>query len=723
MKEIPIIRSSGPRTILAAFVLGMAISAHSQGAAPAATPVPDSVIARIAALLVTDSLSSLRDSIRSGALSPSRIDSSDDVRPAREFLRVSDPSLFASTSGSVGDDYPLGPGDELVLTIWGQKQAQYNIVVDRDGQIQIPSAGALSLNGTNFGDARKAIGRKLSAIYSGVGSGTTQFDVTLAKLKQIRVFVVGEVARPGGYTLQGATSTMQAVALAGGPTPRGSDRVAKVTNGTTTTTVDLYEYLFLGRRPAGDILRDGSVVRIPAALGTAQVRGGAARPGRYEVIPGETTQSLLDIAGGLSPRGAADMPMNLVRASGGYTSSLLVGPKAAELGGSPLQPVGPGDVLEVPLARAPRRGAPVIAGSVLRPGTYPWTENLTLKRLVDLAGGPLSTSYLDRVVVFRTDSKGQAFVLRTSLSGGADTPLRFSDSVVVGDIADAKDTSRTVSITGAVQQPLTVVWGSGLKVKDMVVLAGGWKPGADPARIRLDIVSPDGASSSKTVNLDSSLGSLAQDVEIPSSAIIHVPGIDPSESLRRVVLEGQVFQAGPHALLKPRERIATVVARAGGLRPEGYASGATLHRAGEGRIPFDLARALKDPKSDDNLLLLDGDSLHVPHVPATVKIEGEVHRAGTTLWRKGKDWDWYVRNAGGMTDSAMSEGVYVVYADGSVGTLKDGLADPTPGSVVVVPRQVPPPKSTTIEKINAFATVVTAVGAILTVYLIYNADK
>lgn len=720
MQAHPLVRVAAYGSFLASVLLGAASPTHSQIAQGPSVPPEDSVVARIVSQVVNDSLARLRDSIRSGSLSPNHLESSDDGRPAREVLRAIDPSLFAATSGTVGDDYPLGPGDELVINIWGQKQAQYTLLVERDGQIIIPSAGSLSLNGVNFGEARRLVGRKLSAIYSGIGSGTTQFDLSLGKLKQIRVFVVGEVARPGGYTLQGATSTMQAVALAGGPTARGSDRIAIVTNGSKPDTVDLYQYLFLGRRPAGDLLRDGSVVRVPVALGTARVRGGAARPGHYEVLPGETTTSLLEIAGGPSAQGARGEPMNLVRVNGNSTSAILVGTKAAELGGSPISPVGVGDVLEVPLKTSPRRGSPVIAGAVARPGTYPWSDGLTVKRLVELAGGTVGTSYLHRVVVFRTDARGQTFVLSTSLSAPAETPLQFSDSVVVGEVSEVTDSTRTVSITGAVRIPTTVVWSSGLRVKDMVVLAGGWLPWADPTQVRVDLPTPDGkGSTSKTISLDTALGIGAQDFALPGAAAIHVPGEQASAGIRRVAVQGLVVNPGPQTLLSAKEKVAAVVARAGGLRPEAYASGATLHRPSEGRIPFDLSRALKSPNSDDNVVLRDGDSLHVPHVPATVRVEGQVQRPTTTLWRKGKDWEWYIQNAGGLTDSAMRKGIYVVYADGSMSSYKEGLDDPTPGSVVVVPRKDPPPPSTTVEKISAFGSIAAAIGTLITAYAIY----
>lgn len=714
-------RHSSRITSLFTLLSGVSFVAPSLQAAPAApATVPDSTIARIVSRTIGDSLGRLRDSIHAGALSPSRIDSSADFRPARNYLRTADATLFAAASGSVGDDYPLGPGDELVLSIWGQKQAQYSLVVDRDGQIQIPSAGTVNLVGSTYGDARRAIGRKLSAIYSGIGSGVTQFDLTMGKLKQIRVFVVGEVAKPGGYLLQGATSALQAVALAGGPTARGSDRLVKVSNGDSTQNVDLYQYLFLGRRPSGDVLHDGSVVRVPPALGTAQVRGGAARPGRYEVIPGETSASLLAVAGGLGPDGAANAPMNLVKSSSTYTSAILVGPGAPELGGQASAPVGPDDVLEVPLRTTAVRGAPVVSGAVQRPGTYAWVPGLGLKRLVELAGGTTRSSYRERVVVFRTDGAGTTRILRASLNDGADLALQFTDSVHVGDFAEAADSLRTVTISGAVHHPISVPWSQGLRVKDLVVLAGGFQPWADPSRIRVDERSATGKSvASRTISLDSTLGLQAQDQDLSSASLVNVPAVDGWTELSTIHIEGEVAGPGAYALMEPRERISKVVARAGGLRPDAYADGARLYRPSEGRIPMNLAHALKRKGSSDDVELRDGDSLYIPLRPATVRVEGEVQHPATTLWRKGKDWDWYVENAGGMTDSAMRKGVYVIYADGSIHTLEGGLDDPTPGSVVVVPHLEPPKRANTIEKISAFGTVVSAIATLLTAYAIY----
>lgn len=702
-----------PRIIRVFLLLMSAVSVSM------AAPASDTAFARVLNQAITDSLSRLRDSLQAQRDRDNAVDSLADDRPARTYLRASDPSLFAAASGSVGDDYPMGPGDGLVLTVWGQKQARYDLEVDRDGQVQIPSLGVVSLNGLNFGETRRLIGRKLSGIYSGISSGGTQYDLTISKLRQIRVFVVGDVRKPGGYMLTGATSVLQAVAIAGGPTELGSDRTVIIGDGPQARRVDLYQYLFLGRRPKGDVLRDGDIVRIPAAMGVAEVRGGAARPGRYEIVPGETALSLLELAGGFGPRGAEGTPINLIRRVAGGTTAALVGPGATALGGIEDSPVGAGDVLEVPVRVLGRRTSPVITGAVARPGTYGWVAGLKLGRLLELAGGTTNQAILERAVVYRNNGSRDGVVMRVALSGGEDLEIQAEDSVVVGSLLDTLTTPKQVRVSGAVRSPGEYRWSAGMTVKDLILLAGGFQPWADPSKTRIDAPTKGTSSStSRIVAMDPRLVPSGSDPEIVAGGLVHVPS-QPGGSSSVVRLEGYVVSPGHISLIGSRENVSAVVTRAGGLHPDAYGQGAQLHRASEGRIPFDLSKALKDPGSPDDVLLLQGDSLYVPHVPATVQVRGEVNQPTAVLWRKGKDWDWYVENAGGMTDSAMKSAVYIIYADGSIRTRDGGMPDPGPGAVVVVPRLEPPRRSTTAEKISAFGVIASAITSLVTAWAIY----
>ncbi|HOX52476.1 MAG TPA: SLBB domain-containing protein [Fibrobacteria bacterium] len=671
-------------------------------------------------LLDSIALEHVRDSIRKIELS--RVDATlQGERPGRKFLVTSDTSLFANHTGSVGPDYPLGPGDGLILTIWGQKQARYELEIDRDGQVQLPGLGLVSLNGASFGDAKKIFSRRLATIYSGINSGTTQFDLTMQKLKQIRVFVLGEVQKPGGYLLSGNISSLQALALSGGPTKFGSERTVIITRGEDAFTVDLYAYLFLGKRPKRDVLQDGDILRIPPANGTVSVQGASGRPGRYEVIPGETLADVLAYSAGFAPDLEPDLPLRLVRSSGGSRTSVLLASAREIAKTSRTIVVQSDDVIQIPSKPKALRASPVVTGGVRNPGAYPYSPGLTVSQLVHLAGGPSNDAFLSRVILFRFDSTGTAKVLRMDLNSRIEMPVFPTDSVVVPqrDLSET-DTSLQVEIYGAVKYPGRHPWKKGMQAKDLVLLAGGFLPSADTRYIRIDERDLNGVNSkSSVVAIDTGLRIESGDQSIRARTLVDVPFLPGMAATSKIKVTGLVQSPGTYAILAPNEKISAVVRRAGGLAPGAYPQGAVLWRPSEGRIPFDLQLALKKPGSDDNVMLLGGDSLFVPATPATVTVAGRVNHPTKVLWRDGESWKWYVNSAGGFADSANLEGVYVQYADGSIRSYDQGLDDPTPGSTVFVPRKDPPRTSTTSEKISAFGTILTAIATVLTVYVLY----
>jgi protein involved in polysaccharide export with SLBB domain len=677
----------------------------------------------IALTMLRDSLSleRLRDSVKvAGQLQTIRLDSIKDDRPGRAYLRTADPTLFLSHTGSVGQDYPLGPGDVLILYIWGQKQARYELEVDRDGQVEIPTVGVVSLNGATFGEARHIIGKRLGSLYSGLGSGLTNFDLTMEKLKQIRVFVMGDVYRPGGYLLSGNTSSLQALALAGGPTQKGSERLVKISRGDAEIDIDLYKYMFLGKRPAKDALQDGDIVRIPPALGTADVEGAVSRPGKYEVIPGSTVQDFIGFAGGCSPDCAMDQPVLLSHVNGDKRYAQVVGTTKEVLSGTRMAEVSAGDLVFAPRKPPTKRASPFVSGSVMAPGPYPYSSNLTVRDLVREAGGPASGAVLSRIVVFRFDSLGGCTVLRTSLESGPELDVFPLDSIVVGDRTLSPDTTSDVEVFGAVSSPGKYAWAKGMKLKDLLAMAGGISTWAEPREIRVQQAdSASGAIRTRTIPVDTNLAGSAGDLQLQARALVTVPARRGRYMLPRVVIAGHVRQPQTLLLYSSREKVASAVAQAGGLSSAAYPEGAVLWRASEGRIPLNLSRALQHPRSDDNVFLHPGDSLYIPDRPATVRVSGRVNKPTQVLWRDGKDWKWYVYAAGGFADSANVQGVYVQYADGSIRSLDQGLDDPEPGSVVVVPTKDPGHALTAIDKISAFGTIASAVAALLTVYVIY----
>jgi protein involved in polysaccharide export with SLBB domain len=683
------------------------------GAQAPRSPVRDTIVQLRERL----ELAHLRDSL-SRILSSGKPADTEPSHPAREFLKSADTSLFASHAGAIGADYPLGPGDAISLSIWGQKQARYDLEIDRDGMVSIPSVGQVSLNGATFGEAKTLIARRLGVSYSGLQSGLTQIDLTLLKLKQVRVFVVGDVVHPGGYLLSGNTTCLQAVALAGGPDGRGSERIVRISRGETTLDVDLYRYFFLGRRPAGDVLRDGDVVQVVPSQGTALASGAFSRPGYYEILPGETVADLVAFAGGVGPTGAPDQPLRLTRTQGEERTTVQVGlPKDLARTGKSF-PVSAGDALFASSRADTRRTSPIVTGFVQHPGTYPWESSLTLRKAVALAGGPSRGAFADRVLVVRSDSAGSTSLVSGSLESGPDLPLLPTDSVVVGGVA-AKDSAIQVRIGGAVRSPGTYDWHRGMRLGDLLLVAGGAEPWADLSSVRLDEKNGAGLEAkSRVVHADSSRTEASDPVLAPYS-VVSVPRRGIPEVPGLVAVTGRVRNPGYQSLRSGKDRISSVLQRAGGPDSASYIEGAYVWRRSEGRIPANLARALAKPGSANDIVLRPGDSIDVPERPATVLVTGLVNRPARVLWQKGKGWEWYVRSAGDFSDSASREAVYVQYADGSIQSLSMGPDDPTPGSTVVVPRKDPPRPTSAVEKISAAATVVTALSAILTAVALY----
>lgn len=643
------------------------------------------------------------------------------IRYGQKALRASDPTLFASSGGSVGADYQVGPGDQMIISVWGQKNARYDVTVDRDGQIFLEGIGMVSLNGSSFQEAKKTIGKKLGSIFSGIGSGYSHYDVTMGKLKQIRIFVVGDVVSPGGYVFSGASTALQAVATAGGPTNLGSDRVALINRGGQTIEIDLYQYLFLGRRAPKDGLQDGDVVRVPVRRQGVRIEGAVGRPGIYEMLPNETTASLLEFAGGLTPL-AANAPMTLSRLydNGRRDAGSLGSPQEA-INGKRRDPVKDGDWIIVQTGSSRSQSSLFITGAVRYPGIYPYKPGSTLATLLATSGGITERTLTSRVIILREDTLGNRTALRASLDQAAQVTLFPMDSVVLADRIALDSAPETVTISGAVRNPGTFTWRQGLRLKDLVVLAGGFLPQADIRSIHVDHKDPRGTIvESRTVDLDSSLAPNSKDALLDGQTLVSVPAIPGWSPLRTVVLHGLFAHPETYSLKGETERLSSVTARAGGPLREAYTEGAVLLRRNVGRLQIDFPRALKRKGSSDDISLVDGDTLLLPPRPATVFVQGRVRKPGHVLWREGKDWKWYVDMAGGPNDSASEDDLYIEYADGTVRTDRQGLTSPNPGSVITVPFKVPPQETSTMEVLTVISTIVGILVAGATLWVLVD---
>ena len=642
-------------------------------------------------------------------------------RYGRTVFRTADPNLFASYAGAVGPGYALGPGDEVILTLWGAKEARYQLVLDRDGQVSVEGVGVVSLNGQTLSSATELLRHRLQRIYAGIGSGRGGgMDLTLGKLKQVRVFVVGDVVRQGGFLLSGNTSVLAALYQAKGPTETGTERDVEIVRGKRRIRVDLYDYFFRGLKPQGDVLQDGDVVRVGRHGPLVAVRGDVKRPGVYELKAEEGGKDLLEYAGG-AKASAADAPVSVIRVfeNGRRDAVSLPTPKQLATGASGA--LADGDTVRIIAGKDPSSATVFVSGEVRFPGSLPISTGRTAADFLAAAGGASRDAYTGRVLLSRRLPDGGREQMRFSLETAASVEVQAQDSIRIYDVTLLawKD---SVWISGAVRRPGSFAMNQGMTVKDLILKAGGFRWGADWSSIRLETpVSGHAGTKVEILALDSSLSTSSSDRPLGPRSHLAVPFDPKMDTLELVEVRGWVMRPGRYALQRGGERLSSLWERVGGLQEDAYLKGARLIRKSDstGRIQIDFEKALNVRNGYDDLPLRAGDSIFVPMRPATVLVSGRVNSPANIVWREGKAWKWYIQQAGGFSDSADEDKVFVRYADGTVQTRDAGIQDrPNPGSEIVVPFKKPPEPTTAKDVLSGLNLVLGTVIAGLTILVL-----
>lgn len=636
-----------------------------------------------------------------------------DLRWGQTIFRAGDPGQAESYSGAVGPGYALGPGDEIVLTLWGEKEARYQVELDRDGQAVIELVGAISLNGQTLRSAEELLRNRLTKVYAGLADGKTQMDVTMGKLKRVRVIVTGDAVHPGSFFLSGNTTVLTALFQSGGPNDLGSEREIEIRRDGQTRIVDLYDYFARGKRPSRDILQDGDLVRIPRKGKVVAIKGDIGRPGLYELLSKEGAKEILEYAGGVNATTAtAPIMVQRLFENGRRDAVLLPSPSEILKGASAA--LEDGDSIWVFRGGDPSNATVEISGDVRFPGRYPMTPGLTVGEIVEKAGGLTKYAYAWRALITRENPDSTMAILRHDLTQGGGPVLQARDRIEIKNRVKM-GFSDSVTISGAVHIPGRYAWETGMTVKDLILKAGGFLKRAEFGTLRLETPMTDREETKvEILSVDSSLVAGGSDHIIDAAAHLAVPFDPKVNELEFVEVKGWVLRPGKYSISRLDERLSEILARAGGLRSEGYLEGAKLLRAEANgdRIQVHFAEAIAKPGGKADIPMRAGDTIAVPKKPATVQVHGRVNTPGHVVWQEGKKWSWYVQQAGGLADSAYEDGIYVQYADGTVQTSSGGIRDsPNPGSVVNVPFRKPAEPTTfkdTLSGINAILATVIA---------------
>lgn len=623
------------------------------------------------------------------------------------FFENSPESYRQPAMGPVDPDYPLGPGDTIVLDVWGDTVFRAERKLDLEGGVNLPDVGRVVLAGMTLEEARGTLRRRLSRVYSGFADdedrATTFLSVTLGDLRVIRVFVVGRARRPGGYDLSAASTVFHSLFFAGGPTEKGSLRdIRVVRGGKEVARLDVYEYLRTGRREGDVRLENDDTIFIPPCGPRVAVRGEVRQPGLYEMIPGETLSDLVELSGGFTE----------LSYKGRIQIERILGPEEQEAS------LNDREVLDLPWDRAKSQvmqdgdsvevfGIPdrmrnfvEIQGEVRRPGRYEWREGAHLTDLVKQAGGILETAVLERAEIVRTyeDQRREqiAVDLGKVLGGDEQRDLRLNprDVVRVHSIWQLNDRDQVV-IHGAVREPGTFELRANMTLRDLLLQAGGLKDNAYTESVEVSRVRPGeevgmGTAEVFQVPLGRDyLGSEGGDLRLAPWDNVFVRDIPNWELQRNVTINGEVRFPGIYTLKSPVDKLSDAIARAGGLKKTAYPGGFSLVRRKNdiGRIALDLEKALKDPGSNDDLILFHGDSLYVPEQPKTITVAGAVGWPTSLLYESGKSIGDYVSMAGGTTEKADAGHIRIIYSTGAAARVKKFWFDPEvlPGSTIQVP--------------------------------------
>ena len=624
-------------------------------------------------------------------------------------------------------NYVLGPGDEIIIDIWGASENSIRQTISPEGSISIPGLGMISLNGMNIADARGYLKSELSRIYADEGN---QIQVTLGNTRSIKVNVMGEVMVPGTYTLSAFASVFHALYNAGGISDLGSLRDIKVVrNGKTVANVDVYEYILQGKTEGNINLREGDVVIVPTYDAIVKMEGNVKRPMRYEMKSTETISTLLKYAGFFSAN-AYKNSVRVVRQEGRELSVATV--ERDDFG---TFKVMDGDVVSADSIINRFANKLEIQGAVYRPGIYEFCENInSVKELLTQADGLLGDAFTNRAVIYRQRPNLTREVLPVDVKGimdgtAADVELKNNDLLFVPSIHDIKYEG-DVYISGEVKRPGTYPYADNMTLEDFVITAGGLNDAASLVRVDVArrIKDNKGTESTAEVSKNFTFG-LKDGFIVDGQAGFVLEPYDqvfvrrsPGYSVQRnVTVDGEVLFAGEYSLNVKNERLSSLIERAGGVTEFGYTRGAKLTRVANDdekkrmndvldlmrrelgdkmtdslrlelsdvfTVGIDLEAALKNPGGDADIVLREGDVISVPEMTSTVKINGAVMMPNTVTYIEGKDVGYYLSQAGGYSQNAKKSKKFIIYMNGQVDKVKSRSHKVEPGCEIVVPNKV-----------------------------------
>lgn len=627
-------------------------------------------------------------------------------------------------------NYRLGPGDEVIIDIWGTSQNTIRQQISPDGTINIEKIGPVSLSGMTVSEANGYLKRVLGKTYSGLDApdGTLEIRLTLGNTRTIQINVMGEVVQPGTYALSSFSTVFHALYRAGGVSDIGSLRNVQVTrNGKTVAKVDVYDFIMKGKTQDDIRLQEGDVIIVPAYEALVQISGNVKRPMKFEMKKNETLATLINYAGGFSAD-AYTRSLRVVRQNGEEYEINTV--KEIDYSAYPMRN---GDVVTAEAILNRFTNKLEVRGAVYRPGIYQLNGEInTVRALVNEAKGLTGDAFTNRAVLQREREDLTTEIIsvdvRSIMAGTSpDIPLQKNDILYIPSIHDLEDRG-DVAIFGEVAKPDSYSYSDNMTLEDLIIRAGGLRESASTVRVDVSrrIKDPKSTHSTDSIGqmftfalkdgfvIDGEQGFTLQPYD--QVFVRRSPGYQAQQNVR---VTGEVIFGGTYAMTTTEERLSDLVKKAGGATPKAYLRGAKLIRVandeekkrmrdvinlmnrqfGEAMmdslgirvedtfsVGIDLEKAMAKPGSEYDLVLREGDVLSVPKLNNTVKVNGAVMMPNTVGYLSDKNANYYLDQAGGYALNAKKSKKFVIYMNGQVARIKGRSKDKIePGCEIIVP--------------------------------------
>lgn len=714
------------------------------------------------------------------------------------------------------ENYVLGSGDQIILDISGVQDRQQELLVSTEGFVRINLIGPVFVAGISLSEAKNKIKSLFAKIYPQISSGSTKISLYLSRYRTIQVLVTGEAVKPGHYNVSSLSTVLNVLYDCGGPSDLGSFRNIELIRGNKILdTIDLYPFLTKGILPKDYRLEERDIIRIPMAENIVNIGGAVKKPMMYEFTKGEKLADLIQYAGGFKA-GAFKSQIQIERFT--EKEKIVIDYSDEDLSQFTMMP---GDSVTVAFVLEKFSNKVQISGSVFRPGAYSLQAANSVKQLIELASGLKPDAFQERALLFRLGLDDRKTVIRLNLKNilegkAEDLSLKSEDELVIKSIFELEEES-SVSINGSVQNPGSYPFREGIKLGDLIFIAGGLlteayeervvifrkggnqkkevisvtlsneslketflkkgdmieiqsekklkdigyvtilgevkKPGVYPfgenlslrdilvlsegttdfASLtnievvrRLDSINLYAINSDLTQTFNVNIEKEAEDLLLKSFDVITVRRNPLKREQAFVRIEGEVLFPGEYGLQRRDDRISSLFLRAGGALPEANLERAKLIRKintvemlevakkeaekvkeeedleanqlqpklgkTEIDVAINLKKALKNPGSEEDIFLENGDQLIIPKINHLILIDGEVYQPVGVNFIAGKGAKYYVNQAGGFREIAQKQNTFVIYPDGrALATRKFlGMVNSYPkieaGATIMVPK-------------------------------------